>query len=96
MVGNHEYDAPRASGYFDYFGAQADKPRRGYYAYDRGAWHVVALNSECEYLEGGCGPRSPMLTWLERDLAAHPTRCTVAYFHTPLFSSSGKAAATSR
>ena len=28
-----------------------------------------------------------MLTWLEEDLAAHPVRCTLAYFHRPLFSS---------
>ena len=28
-----------------------------------------------------------MMTWLKNDLAAHPTRCTLAYFHKPLFSS---------
>ena len=28
-----------------------------------------------------------MLTWLKNDLATHPSRCTLAYFHKPLFSS---------
>jgi acid phosphatase type 7 len=51
-----------------------------------GEWHVVALNSMCEYV-GGCDATSPMVTWLEQDLAANPTTCTVAYFHHPLFSS---------
>jgi hypothetical protein len=28
-----------------------------------------------------------MMTWLKDDLASHPNRCTLAYFHKPLFSS---------
>jgi acid phosphatase type 7 len=28
-----------------------------------------------------------MLTWLKQDLAANPTKCTLAYWHHPLFSS---------
>jgi hypothetical protein len=87
VVGNHEYGTRGASGYFDYFGKAAGERGKGYYSYDRGAWHIVALNSECEFLRGGCAPRSPMLTWLKRDLAANPARCTLAYFHRPLFSS---------
>jgi hypothetical protein len=86
-VGNHEYRTPGASGYFDYFGAAAGERGQGYYSYDRGAWHIVALNSMCAYVRGGCEPDSPMMTWLKNDLAANPTRCTLAYFHKPLFSS---------
>jgi len=86
-VGNHEYRTPEASGYFTYFDAAAGEPGKGYYSYNRGAWHIIVLNSECEHLQGGCEPTSPMLTWLKNDLAAHPTRCTLAYFHKPLFSS---------
>jgi hypothetical protein len=84
--GNHEYYTENASGYFDYFGAVAGDPNKGYYSYDVGDWHVVSLNSMCENV-GGCGATSPMLTWLEKDLAANPTRCTLAYFHHPLFTS---------
>ncbi len=84
--GNHEYYTAGASGYFGYFGAAAGDPTKGYYSYDLGEWHVVALNSMCENV-GGCGPTSPMLTWLENDLASNPKACTLAYFHHPLFSS---------
>jgi hypothetical protein len=87
-VGNHEYRTPGAAGYFDYFGAAAGERGEGYYSYNRGAWHIVALNSQCAYVQGGgCDPGSEMLTWLKGDLAAHPSRCTLAYFHKPLFSS---------
>jgi hypothetical protein len=86
VPGNHEYHTPGASGYFGYFGAAAYDPSKGYYSYNLGEWHVVALNSECEHV-GGCGATSPMVRWLEQDLAAYPATCTLAYFHHPLFSS---------
>ena len=86
-VGNHEYRTPGASGYFDYFGAAAGERGKGYYSYDRGEWHIIALNSECADLKGGCQWRSPMLRWLRHNLSNHPSRCTLAYFHKPLFSS---------
>jgi hypothetical protein len=85
-VGNHEYHTADASGYFDYFGAAAGDPNEGYYSYDLGEWHVVVLNSMCEEV-GGCEDDSPMLRWLEEDLAANPETCTAAYWHHPLFSS---------
>ena len=84
--GNHEYSTPGAAGYFGYFGKAAGSPGKGYYSYDLGEWHVISLNSMCENV-GGCGPTSPMLTWLKNDLAANPKACTLAYFHHPLFSS---------
>jgi hypothetical protein len=85
-VGNHEYLTRGAAGYFDYFGAAAGERGKGYYSYDLGAWHVVALNSNCSQA-GGCGPGSPQLEWLQADLTAHPNRCTLAYWHHPVFSS---------
>ena len=84
--GNHEYYTAGASGYFGYFGAAAGDPSRGYYSYDLGEWHIVSLNSTCEKV-GGCEATSPMVRWLEQDLAANPRSCTLAYFHDPLFSS---------
>ena len=86
-VGNHEYDTPDAAGYFDYFGARAGDPAKGYYSYDRGGWHIVVLNSNC--WEVPCAEGSAQQRWLEADLAANPSRCTLAYFHHPRFSSSG-------
>jgi hypothetical protein len=53
VPGNHEYHTAGAAGYFGYFGAAAGDPAKGYYAYDLGSWHVVALNSNCAEV-GGC------------------------------------------
>ena len=64
MPGNHEYHTAEAMGYFDYFGKAAGQPGKGYYSYDLGQWHIVALNSNCE--EVGCGASSPQLSWLKR------------------------------
>jgi PKD repeat protein/uncharacterized protein YjiK len=84
--GNHDYHTTGASGYFDYFGAAAGNPGEGYYSYDVGDWHIIVLNSECSEV-GGCETTSPQGVWLEADLAANPSTCTLAYWHIPLFSS---------
>jgi hypothetical protein len=77
--GNHEYHSNGASGYARYFGPAAGDPTKGYYSYDVGAWHIVALNSECLEV-GGCDANSPQGRWLKRDLEQHTTACTLAYF----------------
>ena len=84
--GNHEYETRGASGYFRYFGRAAGPPGRGYYSFDLGGWHFVSLNSNCSEI-GGCQEGSPEERWLRRDLAAHRTTCTLAYWHHPRFSS---------
>ena len=81
-AGNHDYATGGATGYYNYFGAAAGDPSKGYYSYNLGAWHVVVLNSN---VSRGAG--SPQETWLRADLAAHPTACTAAIWHHPLFSS---------
>jgi hypothetical protein len=85
--GNHEFHSGAATPYFDYFGAAAGDPTKGYYSYDLGAWHVIVINSNCSELPGGCADGSPEELWLKQDLAQHPAACTVAYWHHPLFSS---------
>jgi acid phosphatase type 7 len=88
---NHEYAISPASGYFDYFGAAAGEWDKGYYSYDLGEWHIISLNSMCEKV-GGCGDTSPTVSWLKDDLAANAShKCTLAYFHNPLFSSGNTA-----
>ena len=64
VPGNHEYRTPGAAGYFDYFGAQAGPDRRGYYSFDYGGWHFIALNSEVDV-----SVQSPQYLWLKADLA---------------------------
>src|SRR5499427_3795865 len=86
--GNHEFHSAGASFYFEYFGNAAGDPKDGFYSYELGSWHIIALNSECAEV-GGCGEGSPEERWLRADLAAHPSACTLAYFHKPLFSSGG-------
>lgn len=86
VPGNHEYLTGGAADYFAYFGAAAGDPAHGYYSFDVGAWHLVALNSECDEV-GGCGSGSAQLAWLRNDLADHPAPCTLAYWHRPRFSS---------
>lgn len=84
--GNHEYYTTGAAPYFAYFGSRAGRAGKGWYSYEAGSWHVIVLNSNCAYV-GGCGAGSPQERWLKADLAAHPTACTIAYFHHPRFSS---------
>jgi acid phosphatase type 7 len=88
-VGNHEFHSEGATYYFEYFGAAAGDPKDGYYSYDLGPWHILALNSECIEV-GGCNLGSREERWLRADLAGHPQGCKLAYFHKPLFSSGGK------
>ena len=86
VPGNHEYYTERARDYFEYFGRAAGDPEGGYYSYNVGSWHMVALNSNCD--EVRCGPGSSQTRWLKEDLAANEeARCTLAYMHHPLFSS---------
>ncbi len=86
--------APGAPGYWAYFGGSAHPLDpgcgvgcTGYYSFDVGAWHVIAINSNCGNVPGGCGAGSTQEKWLKEDLAAHPNSCTLAYWHHPLYSS---------
>jgi hypothetical protein len=85
-VGNHDYTTPGAPYYYQYFGAAAGDPKKGYYSYNLGSWHILVLNSNCRQI-GGCEAGSPEEQWIRADLAAHPTACTLAYWHHPRFSS---------
>jgi acid phosphatase type 7 len=88
ILGNHEGPG---NGYFDYFNGPgaADGPAgprgKGYYSFDLGAWHLIALNSNCSRV--ACAAGSQQERWLRADLAAHPADCTLAYWHDPRFSS---------
>jgi hypothetical protein len=96
ITGNHEYLVAGAIYYFDYWNGvgNADGPAgnrsQGYYSYDVGSWHIIALNSQCSQA-GGCNAGSPQYTWLQQDLQSHANLCTLAYYHIPVFSSGGRA-----
>lgn len=81
--GNHDYGTAQGGPYYEYFGLNAGTPGVGYYSFDLGDWHIISLNSNVP-VDGG----SAQAAWLSADLAAHSTtRCTLAYWHHPLFSS---------
>jgi len=84
--GNHEYHISGARPYFAYFGSLAGPSGRGYYSFNLGSWHIVSLNSE--------RLSSAQESWLKSDLAANRNRCTLAYWHKPLFTSGPHAPAT--
>jgi hypothetical protein len=98
VAGNHEWLEPGAKSYFDFFDGPGQfsgpvgQRDQGFYSFDIGAWHVVALNSECadprvDPTGATCAAGSPQEQWLRADLAAHPTRCTLAMWHHPFFTS---------
>jgi len=80
VPGDGEYATAGAPGYYGYFGAAAGDPTKGYYSYNLGAWHVIALNSATSMAAG-----SAQELWLKADLAANTSQCTLAYWHLPAF-----------
>lgn len=85
-IGNHDYQSQYGAAYYRYFGSRAGPAFKGYYSYDLGDWHVIALNSETA-AQGGLSDRSAQEDWLKKDLREHSKLCTVAYFHRPPYSS---------
>jgi calcineurin-like phosphoesterase family protein len=86
-LGNHEYQVAGAQGYFDYW-ASRGRPTggtgAGYYSFDLGSWHLIALNSNCSPV--ACLEGSAQNNFLEQNLATTQP-CVLAYWHHPLFSS---------
>jgi len=81
--GNHDWSPTKgAAAYFDYFGAAAGPAGVGYYSFDLGAWHILSLNSNITAKTG-----SAEYEWARRDLETHPSDCSLAYWHHPVFSS---------
>jgi hypothetical protein len=90
-IGNHELNLdPAATAHYDYFnGVGVDSGRaghrgRGYYTLDYGGWRIFVANSHRNI--------DDQTAWMTRELAARPTRCTMAIWHRPLFTSSAKPA----
>ena len=103
-TGNHEYydgNSPNI-GFFTYFAMGSNLGNanllEGYYSFDIGNWHFIALNSVCSgqidlaLLGHGvapdCSENGPQANWLRADLAANADKkCTLAYWHHARFTS---------
>ena len=83
--GNHDYLTLNADPYYDYFGALAGPDRRGYYSFDYANWHIISLNSNIDAEND-----SKQMQWLRQDLAGNKARCTLAYWHHPVYSSGNR------
>ncbi len=82
--GNHEYYTKGAPPYFAYFGARAGRPERSWYSLDLGSWRVISLDSNL-----APAAHAAQLDWLREELKDNPRRCTLAFWHHPLYSSGG-------
>lgn len=82
VPGNHDVYEGKLDNYYTYFGPNAGPPGLGYYSFNYGTWHIIGLNSMISLQPG-----SPQAAWLQADLAANPVRCTLAFFHHPMYGS---------
>jgi 3',5'-cyclic AMP phosphodiesterase CpdA len=86
--GNHEHETARATPYYLYFGDRAGDPTKGYYSWEIGTWHAIAINSalitESQFT---AADRKAQEDWLAADLKSHTKKCTLVYWHHPRFSS---------
>jgi len=91
-LGNHETYAPQVlepMAYFPVFSLPADGRAGGiasgtenYYSFDYGNIHFVCVDSELSVRQ----PGSPMLNWLQEDLAANTKDWIIAFWHSPPYS----------
>jgi peptidoglycan/xylan/chitin deacetylase (PgdA/CDA1 family) len=88
-TGGTDCPATPGAGYYQYFGAAAGDPSKGYYSYNLGQWHLIALNTApCVENDASCAAGSAQDQWLQQDLAANHSSCTLAYYQTPRWDSS--------
>ena len=85
VPGNHDYETADGAAYYNYFGDAAGSPGQGWYSFEIGDWHVIALNSNCRTV--ACDAGSPQGQWLKADLAQNENRCTLAFWHHARWSS---------
>ena len=87
-TGGTDCPATAGAGYYSYFGSAAGDPTKGYYSYNLGSWHIVAINTAaCPTDPSSCAAGSPQDKWLQQDLAANTSQCTLAYYQNPRFAS---------
>ncbi len=85
--GNHDYLTPGATGYFNFYqNFYKNKQNKDYYSFNIGPWHLISLNSNC-WAVAGCLADTPQEKWLVKDLQDNPSKCTLAFWHHPFYTS---------
>ena len=84
--GEHDVADGTGEAYFARYGAASNN--RGYYSFDHGGVHVVALVNVMQFKAGGLASLGDdQLAWLKDDLAGRPTSQPIVLFaHMPLWS----------
>lgn len=105
-LGNHDWYAPNAKSYLDYFSGLPGNKR--YYDVRQGPVHLFALDSQgkqacetskacpnmtCTYEPDGTDANSKQAKWLKKALAASDAPWKLVFFHHPPYSCSAKSTA---
>ena len=102
-TGGTDCPSTPGAGYQQYFGTTAGvsgsavpsavnlDPNTGWYSYNLGSWHMIALNTgACENTPQDCAAGSPQDQWLQNDLKHDTAACTLAYGQQPRWNSNGR------
>jgi tartrate-resistant acid phosphatase type 5 len=82
-LGNHDWDAPNAQPYLDYFTLPGNER---YYDFTWGPVHFFALNGDSREPDG-VGASSMQAAWLRERLASSTAPWKIVYMHQPPYSS---------
>jgi 3',5'-cyclic AMP phosphodiesterase CpdA len=85
VPGEHDLVDATVTEYFSRFGKASDN--KGYYSFDHGGVHFVALINVLQFKPGGLGALGPdQLAWLEADLKGRTSSTPIVVFaHMPLW-----------
>jgi 3',5'-cyclic AMP phosphodiesterase CpdA len=85
VPGEHDMVDATVTEYFSRFGKASDN--KGYYSFDHGGVHFVALINVLQFKPGGLGALGPdQLAWLEADLKGRTSSTPIVVFaHMPLW-----------
>ena len=65
--------------FYTYWGTHAGPSiTQTWFSFEVGSWHITELNMNCDAVD--CAKE---LAWFKTDLAAHPTTCSLAFWHFP-------------
>ena len=88
--GNHEYNLTlrRVRVTSSISASTRDRRGSGYYSFNLGAWHIISLNSNRESgVDVSVSPVRRRRCGCSRTWRRNRNKCTLAYWHHPLFSS---------